>query len=60
MWKQGEVLDGFKNDFSYKTENLEGAVLKYMLQKIFTRQISRRTVKETGFWNMQKMLWWQH
>ena len=40
--KQGEVLDGFKNDFSYKTENLEGAVFEvYAAEDIYTADFQK-------------------
>lgn len=35
--KAGEVLDGFNDDFTYKTENLEGAVFEvYAAEDIYT------------------------
>ena len=31
--------------------------LKFMQQRTFIPQISRKTIMETVFWNMQQVLW---
>ena len=40
--KKGEVLDGFKNDFTYQSENLEGAVFEvYAAEDIYTADFQK-------------------
>lgn len=50
--KQGEVLNGYKDDFTYQKETLEEQSLRYMLPKIFIQQISRKMIMETVSWSM--------
>ena len=40
--KKGEVLDGFKDDFTYQSENLEGAVFEvYAVEDIYTADFQK-------------------
>ena len=40
--KKGEVLDGFKDDFTYQSENLEGAVFEvYAAEDIYTADFQK-------------------
>ena len=40
--KKGEVLDGFKDDFTYQTENLEGAEFEiYAAEDIYTADFQK-------------------
>ena len=40
--KQGEVLNGFKDDFTYQKENLEGAVFEvYAAEDIYTADFQK-------------------
>ena len=40
--KKGEVLDGFKDDFTYQSENLEGAVFEvYVAEDIYTADFQK-------------------
>ena len=48
--KKGEVLDGFKDDFTYQTENLEGAEFEiYAAEDIYTADF-QKDIMETVFW----------
>ena len=55
--KKGEVLDGFKDDFTYQTENLEGAEFEIYAARTSILQISRKMIMETVFWNMLLEYW---